>query len=428
MASTKKSGTKAKASAKKRPAKKKKATAAAAPKRIAQEPMFEAQEATFEAEQAPASPPERDVAAIPSARVVGATLTTRAVRGVRDRDITAFLRQFIMLLDAGTPILKALTSLSTRGEHQGIRNMVMGIKEYVESGNTLWQAFARESKYFPSVFVNLVKAAEASGTLTTVLKRLVSYRERREMLRKRIMVALIYPTIITVLCFAVIVIIAKYLIPMFRDIFGSFENVELGAFTRGLMNTSEIIANWWWAAVLLVAALIALYKFWYVRDPLRRLTADRIKLRIPVMGSILRRSATVDFCRTLALMLRSGISMMATLDLVRNAVSNQAFVEAIQEMRDSVERGEGLEPPLRAAERSKVLDGVVADMLATGEESGTLDQIADQIADTYEEEVKLVVDSLGEIMLPIVIVFMGGIVTLVALAVYLPIIDMMSNI
>lgn len=371
--------------------------------------------------------PPDEVSVLPSASVIRAAVTTRTTRGVRSKDITSFLRQLIMLLEAGTPLLKSLKSLSQRGEHQGIRNMVAGIAEYVEAGNPLWQAFAREDKNFPPVFVNLVKASEASGTLTTVLSRLVSYRERKELLDKRMQGAMIYPALLVTACLFVIGIIAKFVLPQFKEVFDRFD-AELGAFTIGIMGAADIIASYWWLMVLAVVALIALYKGWWIRHPLRRVATDRFKLRIPLMGQILRKSAVVEFTRTFALLLRSGLSMMATLDLVRNAMSNRAYVEALQDMRDSVERGEGLEKPLREAERQRLMPGVVVDMLVTGEESGTLDTIADQIAETYDEEVKIAVDSIGEILVPVVTVLMGGVVVLVALALFLPIIGMLSTI
>lgn len=371
-------------------------------------------------------PPE-EVSVLPSASAIRATIATRTTKGVRNKDITAFLRQLIMLLEAGTPLLKSLNSLSQRGERPGIRTMIAGIREYVESGNPLWQAFAREDKYFQPVFVNLVKASEASGTLTTVLGRLVAYRERRALLHKRIQGAMIYPGILVVACLSVVVIIAKVVLPQFKDVFDRF-GAELSAFTVGIMGVAEFIASYWWLAILLSIALVAFYKGWFIQHPLRRMAADRFKLRIPLLGPILQKNAVVEFTRTFALLLRSGLSMMATLDLVRNAMSNRAYVEALQDMRDSVERGEGLEKPLRDAERQHLLPGVVVDMLVTGEESGTLDNIAQQIADTYDEEVKIAAESIGEVLVPVVTVFMGGIVVLVALALFLPIIGMLTTI
>jgi len=173
-----------------------------------------------------------------------------------------------------------------------------------------------------------------------------------------------------------------------------------------------------------VAAAVA-YKYWYVRNPLRRLAADRAKLRIPIVGPILRKNAVVEMSRTLALLLRSGLSMMATLELVRNAIHNRAVAETLQSMRDSVERGGGLEAPLRAA--SDIIPPVVADMFVTGEESGRLDTIAEQVADTYEEEVNIAISTIGDALQPILTVFIGVLVILLMLAVFVPLITMIDQ-
>ena len=424
---------KSKAGTKKRAAKKSTAKKAAGraprkagPKRVASHTLSE--ETTYAVKDEVRETPSYEPAAIPSASGGTGAISSESARGVRSRDITAFLRQFIMLLEAGTPILKSLKSLSKRGEHQGIKTMVRGITEYVESGNTLWQAFAREKKHFRTVEINLIKAAEASGTLTTVLKRLTSYREQQESLRKRIRVALIYPTLVMALCFGAVFVIAYVLIPMIEELFSDMGQ-ELSGLAGKLVWGSHVIkSGGFWALLITAAVAVIVGYIMMARTPQGRLRLDQWMLKVPVFGKLEKQRNTVDFCRTFALMLRSGVSMMATLELVRNAVNNQVYAQAIQDMRDSVERGEGLEAPLRASERKRLLDGVAVDMLVTGEESGTIDTIADQIADNYEEDIRVTVDSLGEILLPGVVVFMGGVVVIVALAVYLPMIEMMQNI
>lgn len=343
---------------------------------------------------------------------------------IRHSDITMFLRQLIMLLEAGTPILKSLRALSERGEKAALRLLVTDIAQYVEMGNTLWQAFERHPRYFDVVFVNLIKASEASGTLVTVLQRVVSYRDRREMLRKRVRGAMFYPVILLVACFGAILFIARVVVPEFEDMFSKLD-VAMPAMTRYFMGAAKVAGTFWWVAILAVVAAGAAYKYWYVRNPLRRLAADRFKLSIPIIGPILRKNAIVEMSRTLALLLRSGLSMMATLELVRNAIHNRAVAETLQSMRDSVERGGGLEAPLRAA--SDIIPPVVTDMFVTGEESGRLDAIAEQIADTYEEEVNIAISTIGDALQPILTVFIGVLVILLMLAVFVPLITMIDQ-
>ncbi|NIA12614.1 MAG: hypothetical protein GWP08_00945 [Nitrospiraceae bacterium] len=347
-----------------------------------------------------------------------------AATSVRYGDITAFLRQLIMLLEAGTPLLRSLKTLSERGEKSSVRALVADIAQYVEMGNPLWEAFDRHPKYFDTVFVNLIKASEASGTLVTVLQRLTSYREQRDLLRKRVRAGMLYPAILVLVCAGVIVFIAKVIIPEFRSMFDKFD-ISLSGWTRGLMGGIQFVGDFWWLGALAAIVLVLVYKLWYVQNPLRRLKADHAKLKVPIVGKILLKNATVEFTRTMAMLLRSGLSMMATLELVRNAIHNRAYAQTLQSMRDSVEAGEGLEKPMRAA--ADIIPPVVADMMVTGEESGRLDRIAEQIADTYEEEVNIAITTLGDALQPILTIVLGIIVGLVVLSVGIPLISMIEQ-
>lgn len=416
--------TQAKGAAKKKPAKRKPAKKKATPKRVVDE-LRQAEgliEAELERPQSAASE-----ATLTSVSAAPETILSRSGGGVRNKDITGFLRQLIMLLDAGTPILKSLKTLSRRGERKGLRDMVSGITEYVEAGNPLWQAFAREGKHFLPVEVNLIKASEASGTLTTVLKRISDYREQRDRLRKFMQVAMIYPAVLVSVSLGLIIILALFVIPAFKEIFEQM-GAEIGGFSGFVMGTADVIAGYWWVLVGAIVGFFAGYYLWWVRSPLRMLASDQAKLRLPIFGSIIQRYVVADFTRTFAMLLRSGISMMATLDLCKNSVGNRAYVSVIQDMRDSVEAGEGLESPLRQAEKKGYLPGVVVDMLLTGEESGSIDRVADQIADTYEDEVEIAVSGLKEAITPVFVVGMGFVVGCLVLAMFLPLISMIDTI
>jgi type IV pilus assembly protein PilC len=324
-----------------------------------------------------------------------------------------------MLVESGSPILRSLKTLARRGHRAGIRSLVTDIAAYVEAGNPLWQAFERHPHYFDPVFVNLVKASEASGTLVPVLQRIVEFRGRSEILRKRVRGAMFYPIILLLACVAVVIVIAKVVVPAFNDLFTKLD-VTLPAYTKGFIAVTDFTGRWWWVAVVVLAVLIVIYKL-MVRSPLIRLRADRWKLRTPIIGGILRDQAVVEFTRSLSLLLRSGLSMMVTLDLVRNAIHNRAVAHTMQNVRDSVERGEGIEEPLRDA--APIIPPVVTDMLVTGEESGQLDRIGEQIADTYEEEVNIRVATLGDALVPILTVLIGIAVILLALALFMPLVS-----
>lgn len=345
--------------------------------------------------------------------------------GVRKSDITTFLRQLILLLEAGTPILKSLQTLARRGERASVRALVGDIAEYVENGNPLWQAFERHPRYFDTVFVNLIKASEASGTLVPVLKRVTRYREEREILEKRVRGAMIYPIILVVACFGVLLLLTKFTIPQFQEMFRQ-QQIEIPAFTQNFLGAANWFSTYgWWIILLALVVLFIFYKVFWVRSPLRRLASDRLKLRLPVLGPIIHKNALVEFARTMSLLLKSGLSMMATLDLTRSAIHNQAVSNTLQRMRDSVEQGGGLEEPMRAS--YPVIPAIFADMFVTGEESGRVDEVAEQIANQYDEEVSIAVQNLGELLMPVLTVFIGGIVLLLFVALFLPILTLITE-
>ena len=274
-----------------------------------------------------------------------------------------------------------------------------------------------------TVFVSLIKASEASGTLVPVLQRVCKYRDRRELLKKRVRGAMFYPVILVFACLGAVVFISTVVMPEFKELFSKFQ-VKLPTLTVWFIAASDLLARFWWAGLIALAVLIVIYKL-AVRNPLTRLKADRIKLSIPILGPIIRKNAIVELTRTLALLLKSGLSMMTTLELVRNAIHNRAVAQTLNAMRDSIERGAGLEMPLRQA--SRIIPPVVADMLVTGEESGRLDNISEQIADTYEEEVNISIATLGEALQPILTVFIGVVVILLMLAVFVPLVTMINE-
>ncbi len=352
------------------------------------------------------------------------TYSARArIKKVRSSDITLFLRQLIMLIESGMPILRSLQTLAKRGRRQAIRDLVADIALFVEGGNHLWQAFDRHHQYFDPIFVNLIKASEASGTLTTVLQRLTKYREERALLAKRVRGASVYPIILLVACMAVMLFIAYVVVPEFEKMFSN-AGIEIPAGTQFFFGICHLVQGWWWTVPVAILLLIPAY-IWFVRNPNRRLLAHRIKLRIPIVGPIIQDNAVAELTRTLALLLRSGLSVLPTLDLTRNAVHNQAVAQCLQSVRSSIELGGNWEAPLRQC--APVIPHEVTDMIATGEESGRVDVIADQIADVKEEEVKIAVSTIGEAIQPIFTILVGVMVIILFAALFLPMVSMMEQ-
>lgn len=352
-------------------------------------------------------------------------VTASALSGsVRSSDVTLFLRQLIMLLEAGTPILRSLKSLSHRGDRMALRALVGDIAMYVEAGNPLWQAFDRHPRYFDTVFVNLIKASEASGTLVNVLRRSVEYRVSRELLIKRVRGAMVYPVILVFACFGVILLLTQFVVPQFVELFER-SNLEIPRATQLFLVAVNAFNAYWWVPLVVVFAFVLVYKVTVTRSPVWRLFADRQKLRLPVVGKIMHKNALVEMTRTMALLLRSGLSMMATLDLTRNAIHNLAVANCLQSLRDHIEMGGGIEEPLRAT--NGVIPDVVVDMLVTGEESGRVDLVCEQIAAVYEEEVEIAVATLGETLQPIFTMVIGVVVVILFAALFLPILGMIQQ-
>jgi type IV pilus assembly protein PilC len=341
---------------------------------------------------------------------------------IKYREVTVFLRQLVMLVETGTPLMKALKTLSQRVQNPNMRKMVGDICASVEAGNPLWQSFARHTKHFPGIFVNLIKAGEAAGTLPTILHRLVEYRDRREMLQKRLRSAMIYPVIVIVAVIAVLFIVCRVVVPQFQEMFDSVD-AELPPVSQFVISVTSLLGTYWWLVLLIVAGLGVLYRF-YGGTRNGRITLDRLKMKLPVIGTIVTNATVTDFARTFSMLLGSGISILTTLDLVKDSLSNRAFAERLLSVRDSVERGEGLEAPLR---QNDLMPPVVTDMLVTGEESGSLDSVSGKIAEIYQEEVDIAIGTLQSLIEPLLALCLGIIVLIVVLALFVPYIELIQS-
>jgi len=346
------------------------------------------------------------------------------IGSIRPRIITAFLRQLLMLVDTGTPLVKGLRTLSERSANPRLRMLISDVCSHVEAGNPLWQALERHPKHFQPVFVNLIKAGEASGTIAEVLRRLIEFRERSESTRRRVRSALVYPTVVIVAAVAFMFVVSKMVVPAFEEMFTEIEGVDMPGLTRIVIGLAHLIGNYWLLWTILIVALIVLYKV-FAASPGGRLIVDRLKLRVPGFGRILTSATIAEFARTFALLLRSGVSILVTLDLTKDAMQNRAFGQSLISIRDSIERGEGLEAPLRA---NDLMPPIVADMLVTGEESGSLDDISEKISELYQEDLDIAVNTLSGLIEPVLAIVLGIVVLILVLTLFLPYVSMIEQI
>ena len=342
---------------------------------------------------------------------------------IPDAILTAFLRQMVMQLEAGVTLLKGLTVLAQRSPDRNFRNIILDVGRRVEGGSTLWEAFDAHPKQFDRLFVNLIKAGEASGTLSGVMNRVATFREKRSMLRRQVRSAMVYPSVICMISLTVIILFLTLVLPGFEDIFGQFD-LKLPVFTRMALWLSRSLIRFWYLYVAAaVGAVVGVRAFMATRGG--RMATDRFKMRVPVFGGIVTRAVVADFSRTFATLLHSGVSILETLDLTRDAIGNTAFAVDVQHMRDSIERGEGLEAPLR---RSHLMPAIVTDMYVTGEESGALETIANQVATIYELEVEAAVLSLKNLIEPVMILFLGVVLGGLTLSFFLPYVSLLTQI
>ena len=337
--------------------------------------------------------------------------------------VTSFLRQMVMLLEAGVPLLKALNTLGSRTSNKAFADVVKDIASRIEAGNTLWQSLSYSPRYFDHLFVSIMRAGESSGTLTDIMTRLSDYREKQALLRSQVRSALAYPFVIAIAGLAVLVLFLWMVVPEFETMFGNF-GVELPLITQIALGFTHALKSLWWLWILIIVGFVALVSV-LSQSPAGRFFLDYWKLRMIIFGPLMTKKVVADFAHTFSTLLNAGISILETLDLTKDAVGNVVFAQDLQHVRESIERGEGLEKPLR---RSKVVPPLVTDMLATGEQSGSLDKISRHIAVIYEAEVETAVITLKSLIEPIMILGLGLVVLFLTLSFFWPYVSLIEQI
>lgn len=342
-------------------------------------------------------------------------------RGVKSKHVTQFTRQFATLLEAGQPVVRSLDILQRqfRGE---MREALAAVKEDVESGSNLSESFARQGQIFDKLFVNMVRAGEAGGVLDLVLTRLAEYREKSQGLKNRVMGALAYPAAVILIAVSILSFIMIFIIPRFEQMFLEME-VKLPAITQALILVARTMANYWYAVLFTPILMVLAYRL-FVRTPNGRRVADSVKLKLPVVGGILSKTAVSRFCRTLGTLLQSGVPLLESLTIVRNTTGNEVVALAIDGVHTAVKEGDSISEPLC---HTPVFDELAVNMIAVGEETGALDRMLLKVADTYESEVDILVGALMSLLEPALIVFMGLAVGFIVISLFMPLIGLMET-
>jgi type IV pilus assembly protein PilC len=336
---------------------------------------------------------------------------------VSNEDIAIFARQLATMMSAGIPMVQAFEIIGNGHEKPAMQKLVLDIKASIEGGSTLHESLAKFPIYFDSLFVNLVEAGEQAGALEALLDKIATYKEKTEALKKKIKKALFYP--IAVLCVAVIVscILLIFVIPQFEELFKGF-GADLPAFTQMVVNLSRFVqSQGWWVALLIGGGFYAFFYF-LKRSKKMQLASDRIMLKFPIIGPILQKAAIARFARTLSTMFAAGVPLVEAMQSVAGATGNIVYEEAVLRMKDEVATGQRLQ---RAMENTGLFPNMVVQMIAVGEESGSLDTMSGKVAEFYEAEVDNAVDSMSSLLEPLIMAILGVLVGGMVIAMYLPI-------
>ena len=332
-------------------------------------------------------------------------------------DIAVFSRQLATMMKSGVPLVQALDIVGKGHNNPAMQELVLSIKADIEGGTSLTNALRKHPLYFDDLFCNLVEAGEQAGVLETLLDRIATYKEKTESIKKKIKKALIYPAAVLSVGILVTAIILIFVVPVFEELFQSF-GAELPAFTQLVVDMSRYIRDNWVFIILGIAAVTIILANVWKRSPKFRETIDRLMLKSPVFGSIMHKSALARFARTTSTMFAAGVPMVEALDSVAGATGSVVYGNAVREMREDIATGQSLR---LAMEQQQLFPHMVKQMVAIGEESGSLDDMLSKVADFYEEEVDNAVDALSSLMEPMIMVILGTLVGGLVIAMYLPI-------
>ncbi|MFZ7310044.1 type II secretion system F family protein [Comamonas jiangduensis] len=341
----------------------------------------------------------------------------RTGKRIKPKDIALFTRQMATMMKAGVPLLQSFDIVGRGNPNASVTKLLNDIRQDVETGTSLSVAFRRHPMYFDALYCNLIEAGEAAGILETLMDRLATYMEKTEAIKSKIKSALMYPTSVVIVAFIVVTVIMIFVIPAFKEVFTSF-GADLPAPTLLVMAISEFFVEYWWLIFGVLGAGGYFFMQAWRRSPKMQRAMDRMLLKMPIFGTLIDKSCVARWTRTLSTMFAAGIPLVEALDSVGGASGNSVFKEATDRIQNEVSTGTSLNI---AMSNANVFPSMVLQMCAIGEESGSIDHMLSKAADFYEQEVDEMVAGLSSLMEPIIIVFLGGIIGGIVVAMYLPI-------
>src|SRR5215472_10332685 len=332
-------------------------------------------------------------------------------------DIAVFMRQLATMLAAGIPLVQAFEIVGNGNEKAAMQKLILEVKADVEGGTALHEALGRHPLYFDDLFVNLVEAGEQAGALETLLDKIATYKEKTEALKKKVKKALFYPAAVLVVAVIVTIVLLVFVIPQFESLYKGF-GANLPAFTQFVIHISQIVQHDGIYIGMVVGLLVWSFFYFKKRSRAMREFLDRLALKFPIIGPILNKSAIARYARTLSTMFAAGVPLVEALESVAGATGNIVYETAVLRMRDEVATGQRLQ---RAMETTGLFPNMVIQMIAVGEESGSLDEMSGKVADFYEEEVDNAVGSMSSLLEPLIMAILGVLVGSLVIAMYLPI-------
>jgi type IV pilus assembly protein PilC len=339
---------------------------------------------------------------------------------ITDKDITLFTRQLATMMKAGVPLLQAFDIVGKGHSNPAVAKLLGDIKADVETGSSLSTSFRKYPLYFDNLFCNLVGAGEQAGILDTLLDRLATYKEKIMAIKGKVKSALVYPTSIIVVAFIIVVIIMIFVIPAFKTLFSGF-GADLPGPTLVVMAISDFFVSYWWAIFASIGGGLWFFFYTWKRSEKMQSTMDRLMLKLPVIGDVIRKATIARFSRTLSTMFSAGVPLVEALDSVAGAAGNRVYYDATKRIQSEISTGTSLTV---AMQNSDVFPNMVLQMTAIGEESGALDSMLSKVADFFEAEVDDAVDAMSSLMEPVIMVVLGTIIGGLVVAMYMPIFKM----
>jgi type IV pilus assembly protein PilC len=346
----------------------------------------------------------------------------RTVGAVSSKLLTVFTRQLSTLIDAGLPILRSLRILEQQQKPGMLRVAIRLVSEAVEAGSTLSEAMEQHPKAFNQLYTNMVRAGEIGGVLDLILQRLADFMEKSQALRRKVIGAMIYPAAVITFAFGIVTLLLILVVPKFEAIFSDIGS-ELPAPTRLLLNMSSWLTGGGWI-VLVVAPFAGYFLMKLIRaSDGGAYFLDSMKMNIPIVGTIISKTSVARFTRTLGTLLSAGVPILEALNITRDTAGNRVFSRAMIKVHDGIREGESFADPLR---QTKIVESMVVNMIDVGEETGELDKMLNKVADTYEEDVEVLVSSMTSLLEPVMVISLGLIVGFIVIALFMPMVGMLE--